>query len=203
VTQMRCRLAVNLVHLQGVETIRTGNISETRTIDGITGGEICGIDAAHRALVNVLHTLKELVEAEADPSVVTRSLHHFVLQAESHIEDEGLIMQWYSFPHASGHVSVHARMFESVMATHERFAHDPSSLRPEFIEELRMWLVHHISTDDRAYAEYIARRGRPQPLHCVSGSYATPPCLQCAHVLCDGRFGEARPWPAIQRQLER
>lgn len=116
------------------------------------------IDAEHEAQLNLLDEL-ESAAAGRDRERTREALGTFITFLDAHFLSEQLLMRGHAYPGYAAHVQDHEAAIGMMHALRERFDGGDDELQPQVLEALRRWLVGHVTTVDRAFAEFLKERG--------------------------------------------
>lgn len=131
-------------------------MTEERTTDLRLG--VPAIDAEHEAQLRLLGEIETAVAA-GDPERVRDRLATFVTWLDAHFLSEQLLMRGHAYPGYAAHVQDHEAAIGMMHELRARLDAGNDDLQPEVLEALRRWLVGHVTTADRAFAEFLKDRG--------------------------------------------
>lgn len=116
------------------------------------------IDAEHEAQLELLSEL-ESAAASRDRERTRERLATFITYLDAHFLSEQLQMRGHAYPGYAAHVQDHEAAIGMMNELRERVDAGDDELQPQVLEALRRWLVGHITTVDRAFAEFLKERG--------------------------------------------
>ncbi len=119
---------------------------------------IRGIDAQHAWLVALVLELEWVLHrepADADERIPT-IIHHAQNYAAEHFAIEEELFQRLHYSDGANHIRSHRNFVKTV----ERLSGETRTREGvrKLYRLLRLWLVHHIQTEDRGYADYFKKR---------------------------------------------
>ena len=117
------------------------------------------MDEEHLDQLRLLNDLKTAVRAEADDSLVDALLHELVGKTDLHFLSEQLAMKLHAYAACEAHLQEHERLLREVQDLQHSLATGTAADKATLIDALRTWLVVHIQTADKAFAEYLNQRG--------------------------------------------
>lgn len=121
------------------------------------------IDLQHRRIVtyiNILNDLRTSKDREKQAEVIADAAQYI----ESHFAFEESLLEQVGYSFAGPHKKIHELFMRRITAIQERFAAGEDVVG-ELHKVLSRWLLGHIRTEDRAYAETVKkylRRTRAQ-----------------------------------------
>jgi hemerythrin len=116
------------------------------------------IDAEHAAQLKLLDEL-ETAAAAGDRETTRARLATFVTWLDAHFLSEQLLMRGCAYPGYAAHVQDHEAAIGMMHELRDRIDAGDDELQPQVLEALRRWLVGHVTTVDRALAEFLKERG--------------------------------------------
>lgn len=119
---------------------------------------VSAIDAEHEAQLRLLDELETAVAAR-DFERVRERLATFVTWLDAHFLSEQLLMRGHAYPGYAAHVQEHEAAIGMMHELRGRLDAGNDDLQPEVLEALRRWLVGHVTSADRAFAEFLKDRG--------------------------------------------
>jgi len=76
---------------------------------------------------------------------------------DAHFASEQILMRLYAYPNYATHEAEHGRLLAEFQRIHKGLAFDERADLAESLSGLRRWLLTHIQTADKTFAEYIRR----------------------------------------------
>lgn len=117
-------------------------------------------DNEHKKLVAIANELHDAVTEDADTPVLERILDRLIEHVVLHFRHEEMYFDDWNYPERAEHVASHRRLRRQIFEYRERFLKRPSpELVSEVFEFLRLWLMQHILTEDRAYGAFLIAKG--------------------------------------------
>jgi hemerythrin len=115
------------------------------------------IDGEHGVQVQLVEALQSALSSGADRAHAEELLDRLLVFTDMHFGSEELLMRLHSYPRYALHVEEHRRLLESLREIHARIHHGHQAV--ELVDDLRSWLVGHISGMDRDFAAHAAGGG--------------------------------------------
>ncbi len=126
--------------------------------DDISVG-VAPLDRDHQRLIGLINRLYDVMrrpEAQAEVGAVIGELSHY---AHQHCAAEEALMARAGYPGLAEHRKSHDFLRERVAEYQGEYRAAPRDvIAAELFEFLADWLIHHIRTEDRAYAPALAGR---------------------------------------------
>lgn len=116
------------------------------------------IDAEHDLQMQLLDSLTESLQKEGDFSPTRYLLEQFIEFSDMHFLSEQLVMRLHGYPGYEPHLEEHTRLMKKVREIRENIVRGEQKPSIELIQELRDWLLHHISTEDVAFGEFLNKQ---------------------------------------------
>ncbi|HEX6850159.1 MAG TPA: hemerythrin family protein [Candidatus Polarisedimenticolaceae bacterium] len=117
------------------------------------------IDAEHEAQLKLLDAL-EAAAASGDRERTRDRLATFVTYLDAHFLSEQLLMRGHAYPGYAAHVQDHEAAIGMMNELRERIDAGEDELQPPVLDALRRWLIGHVTTVDRDFAEFLKERGK-------------------------------------------
>lgn len=118
---------------------------------------VAALDRDHQRLLGLINQLYEVIrlpDAQAEVGAVIGELVHY---AHRHCAAEEALMARAGYPGLEEHRKSHDLLRERVAEYQDEYRAAPRSVvAAELFEFLADWLIHHIRTEDRAYAPALA-----------------------------------------------
>jgi len=113
------------------------------------------IDAEHDLQMQLLDSLSQAISEGGDFSPTRHLLEQFIEFSDMHFLSEQLIMRLHSYPGYEAHLQEHTLLMRRVRELRECILRGEKVPSQQIINELRDWLINHISTDDAAFGEFL------------------------------------------------
>ena len=114
------------------------------------------LDEQHQVLITIVNWMIYCVnEPEWDETVIFRHLHAFEILFVDHLRTEEKLLEHRGYPLFEEHVQSHEEYENEVVW----LIHRDNSSREDYkalLLSLTEWLVKHITTVDKSYAEYLS-----------------------------------------------
>lgn len=120
---------------------------------------VASMDQEHGRQLSLLNDLKAAVRGGADDNLVYPLLQELVEQTNLHFLSEQLDMKLHAYEAYEAHLHEHQRLLLEVQNLKHCLATGTTADKDTLIEALRIWLVVHIQTADKALGEYLSQRG--------------------------------------------
>jgi hemerythrin len=120
------------------------------------------IDEQHKTLFAMINDLWQAVIARDSGDrikSVLAQLEHYTIR---HFTDEELLMRGIAYPNFASHRRAHLEFVNRIAQERGKHAAD-EVVGLEILHFLNDWLVEHILTADRGYADHYARLAAPRP----------------------------------------
>ncbi len=118
---------------------------------------IASIDAHHRELLGLVDTL-----AAAEGDGVATALNRLMIFTRMHFDHEEALFHAHDYPDADCHTRRHRYLMLILTRFAESFEATPGAMAP-LVAFLRGWLLDHIRSDDRAFADHVLPSDRALP----------------------------------------
>ncbi len=113
------------------------------------------MDDEHRVQVGLINALCRAVEENQPTGEVGLILERLVDYSEAHFSSEELLMRLDSYDGYEQHVEDHERMIDALQQMQRSHKEGASSLIPSQAQSSLAFLLNHIETKDRRYANWI------------------------------------------------
>ncbi len=109
----------------------------------------------HEMQLGLLRELCRAAGANGDPAVVGEILERLIDYSEAHFMSEELLMRLKSYDDYEDHVDDHVMILETLRGIAAGHARGDSSLVAGRAAETLDFIVKHIATRDRRFADYV------------------------------------------------
>jgi len=116
------------------------------------------IDAEHDLQMQLLDSLSQSVAKGGDFSPTRHILEQFIEFSDMHFLSEQLIMRLHNYPGYEAHLEEHTRLMKKIRDIRENIVRGEKVCSLQLILEMRDWLLHHISTEDAAFSEFLHKK---------------------------------------------
>jgi HAD superfamily hydrolase (TIGR01509 family) len=150
-----------MAHIQWKDLYNTGNKK---------------IDAQHKALLEVLNQLIDLVGERRDPDLVAGIFHRLCEYVLTHFATEERYMRAYGYPRLVEHEALHATFVQKLLALNG--AYDPADPRlvDETLEFIKNWYLDHIIKSDLDYVPFLQRFQAEAPVKAILFDFGNVLC---------------------------
>ena len=131
-------------------------MTTTRATDLNLG--VPALDAEHAAQLELLDEL-EAAASRREPEKVRERLATFCTWLDAHFLSEQLLMRGHAYPGYAAHVQDHEAAIGILGELRAKIEAGEDDLQPQVLDALRRWLVGHVTTVDRSFAEFLKARG--------------------------------------------
>ena len=116
------------------------------------------IDAEHDLQMQLLDSLSQGLAKGGDFTATRHLLEQFIEFSDMHFLSEQLIMRLHGYPAYEPHLEEHTRLMKKVREIREDILRGEVGSSLQLILELRDWLLTHISTEDAAFGDFLAKK---------------------------------------------
>ncbi len=118
------------------------------------------MDHEHQGLVALINELARLARDRAEREELRTAMTKFIIYAKMHFRDEENLMKKILFPFYQEHRAAHELLMRSLNEFFNIVDTGAGILPRSFFIFLRNWLLDHINSEDRLYAEYHRRQSK-------------------------------------------
>ena len=110
------------------------------------------VDGEHGVQIQLVEALQDALRRNGGRDGAAEVVDRLLVFSDMHFGSEELLMRLHAYPRYGEHVEEHRRLLEHLRGIEARVRDgaDASALA----DELRRWLVGHIATHDRAFAQH-------------------------------------------------
>ena len=120
---------------------------------------IAEIDAQHKQLVRLAQDLQEVVAEGTSEESVRQALDAMIDYAEHHFATEEKLFDEHGYPEAIPHSAEHDLFVLKLNRFRVDMEVDWYTTGLRMLEYLILWIKHHLTATDQAYAPYLCDRG--------------------------------------------
>ncbi|OKY75864.1 MAG: hypothetical protein BM485_05875 [Desulfobulbaceae bacterium DB1] len=115
------------------------------------------IDHQHQKLLGIVNDFNEALAAGKGEKIAYSLLNRLVQYAEEHFRDEEKLMRMARYPtdELDRHIKEHEKLTEEIFQHTENWSSYRAESLPRIGEFLKKWLLDHILTSDKKYAQYV------------------------------------------------
>lgn len=114
------------------------------------------IDREHSVQIELLREVERAVHA-LDRDTALTLMKRLDDYTDAHFASEQILMRLHAYPNYATHEGEHGQLLAEFRRIHTRLAFDDRADLAQSLSGLRRWLLTHIQTADRAFADYIRR----------------------------------------------
>lgn len=114
------------------------------------------IDKEHQVQIGMLDAFCALITDDKPQSKIDEMLEQLVAYSEVHFMSEQLLMRMYAYPDYDDHVQDHESMTEHLNQIRQRFASGQHDMALETANEMRKFLLGHISSRDQSFSDFLS-----------------------------------------------
>ena len=119
------------------------------------------IDSEHDLQMQLLDSLSQALEKGGDFAAAKHVLEQFIEFSDMHFLSEQLVMRLHNYPAYEIHLEEHTRLMKKVRELRDAVFQGQRAPGLQLIQELRDWLVDHISSEDVAFGEFLQKEKGP------------------------------------------
>lgn len=119
---------------------------------------IAEIDEQHQHFLELINLMHRATRAGKGKAALAPALDELADYTRTHFATEEQLMFSHGFPGYVEHKALHEAMVLRVKALQRRFASGDTAITLELMGTLAEWLVKHIQTADKQYAEFLRAR---------------------------------------------
>jgi len=113
------------------------------------------IDSEHDLQMQLLDSLAQAIQKGGEVSPMKYILEQFIEFSDMHFLSEQLVMRLHGYPGYEPHLEEHTQLMKKVREIQERLFRGEKEPSLQLIQELRQWLLQHISAEDAAFGAYL------------------------------------------------
>lgn len=117
------------------------------------------LDVEHALQIALIDTLEKAVAQGRERELADGILEKLLDYSHVHFLAEELMMRLHGYPQYEEHIADHGQLLRELENLRRSYGNGDRGLTLEVIHELRAWLAGHITTKDRAFAEFVSARG--------------------------------------------
>jgi len=122
--------------------------------------EIEGIDAQHKALVDLINQLYKasMTRNESMDTVFRESMSHMVEYVRFHFSAENGLMGRIGYPNYNEHKKQHETLVKKIIDAAKSYEEGHIYAPNNFVRDLRDWVLSHIAISDKSYATFALEK---------------------------------------------
>lgn len=117
------------------------------------------IDSQHKKLVAMINTLYDKINEGHKKEAVESVIDELVKYTFYHFSFEESLLAKHSYAELSKHSKFHNEMIEKIKFFMLQLQRGDQDLSDEMLSYLKSWLINHICTEDKKYADYLNAKG--------------------------------------------
>ena len=118
------------------------------------------LDSEHAVQMELLREVERAVAA-LDRETALTLMKRLDDYTDAHFASEQILMRLHAYPNYAAHEAEHGQLLAEFRRLHKRVAFDDRADLQGALSNLRRWLLTHIQTSDKTFAEYIRRESPP------------------------------------------
>jgi len=121
---------------------------------------IQSIDKQHQILIQLINSLNTAMAKGEANITIAEILASLTDYTRLHFSYEESLLEDYGYAESKNHALQHRNLIKQIDLLKERFETDQSgSIGIEIMQFLKNWLTNHIMKTDKAYSEFLIRKG--------------------------------------------
>lgn len=120
------------------------------------------MDKEHQVQIGMLDAFCTLITDNESSLKINEVLKQLVSYSEIHFMSEQLLMRMYAYPDYDDHVQDHEAMIEHLNQIQGRFASGENKLALETANEMKKFLLGHISSRDQVFTDFLSNMQSPK-----------------------------------------
>lgn len=116
------------------------------------------IDSEHDVQFQLLDSLSLTLHKEDGIAAADYILEQFIEFSDMHFLSEQLVMRLHGYPGYEPHLEEHTRLMKSVREIRSKVRAGDEQISVQLIQELRVWLLNHIASEDVAFGEFLRKK---------------------------------------------
>ena len=112
------------------------------------------MDSQHKRWISILNELHEAVNSGKAAERIGLIINQLVNYTKTHLAAEEKFLKSIRYPDLAAHEAIHREMTDKVMEFQAKYDAGDRAITIQIISFVREWLVNHIQTVDRKYAQY-------------------------------------------------
>jgi hemerythrin len=118
------------------------------------------IDQQHKVLIGLINKLNHAMAGGEASIAISDILDELTNYTEYHFEYEESLLVEFDYPNYQKHHGSHRELITQLEGLKLNFESDISgAIGLEIMQFLQSWLTHHILKSDKAYSEFLTRKG--------------------------------------------
>ncbi|MFN2443618.1 MAG: bacteriohemerythrin [Thermoanaerobaculia bacterium] len=111
-------------------------------------------ESEHALQIQLLHSIEQALEA-SDGLRALNLLAQLEDFSDAHFAAEQILMRYHSYPGYQAHELEHGKLLEELRRIRDRVEEGDGTALVAEARAIRKWLMTHIDTADRAFAEFV------------------------------------------------
>lgn len=116
-------------------------------------------ESEHALQIQLLHSIERALES-SDRLRALNLLAQLEDFSDAHFAAEQILMRYHSYPGYQAHELEHGKLLEELRRIRDRIEERDGSTLVTDARAVRNWLMSHIDTADRAFAEFVRGAAR-------------------------------------------
>lgn len=120
---------------------------------------VAQFDAQHKKLFRLINDLNDAMTTGKGQMALRRTLQELVAYTSTHFAAEEAAMVWTAYPDLEAHRLEHEKLKAKVLEFTREFESGMTQISVDVLFFLRDWLMNHIATTDKKYADCLNKAG--------------------------------------------
>jgi hemerythrin len=120
---------------------------------------VAEIDAQHQHFVELVNVLYRAIRAGRGRDALGTAFDELAEYTRTHFTTEEQLLLWHDYPEYAEHKAQHDAMIERVATLRRRFQAGDQAITFELMGTMSEWLVTHIQSSDKRYANFLKAKG--------------------------------------------
>ena len=120
---------------------------------------IQSIDQQHKIWIGLINKLHDAMSKGEGKKILSDIYEEIVAYTKTHLKNEEILFQKYSFPDIAAHKLVHDKLTQQVLDKQKEIQEGKTVLTMEVMTFLKNWLIDHIQNTDKKYSAFLISKG--------------------------------------------
>ncbi|MDX1582078.1 MAG: hemerythrin family protein [Thermoanaerobaculia bacterium] len=114
------------------------------------------VDETHELQIRLLEAIEKALGG-SDRDRALELLNSLEDYSDAHFAAEQILMRLHSYPGYHAHIAEHGRLIGELEVLRDRISVEDEEILPSEAATVRRWLLTHIRTADKAFANYLEK----------------------------------------------
>lgn len=146
-------------HRRTIRIVHGGNEQEVFIWREEFNVHVAEMDTHHKKIIEIVNGILEIIRSRKTGVSLKRAFASLLTYTRYHFSQEEALLERYAYPELQAHQILHGQLIQQINSFKDEILEKEEVNEISFKTFIEGWLVNHILTVDRQYAQFLNARG--------------------------------------------